>query len=227
MGGKSNKRMAAVILAAALIVPVFLGATRLTGWGEEDAKTGGPEDAQALRDVVAVLQEGGDLTYTAAYLTRSGTAVTAAQEGPRRAYRSAAALYAVSPAETVLCRTPSGERPTCRRGTGRDGIPLTDARGLTDVLATDFIAPELVTAYLSRLAARVPGKVNRFDRTVAGLPTSCVEIMKTVVACATADGVLAHFESPDGKLTLTGYQATVVEVAFELPAGAAITDLDG
>jgi len=79
--------------------------------------------------------------------------------------------------------------------------------------------------YLSRLAARVPGKVNRFDREVAGLPTTCIEIMKTVVACATADGVLAHFESPDGRLTLTGYQPTVAAQAFDLPAGAAVTDL--
>jgi hypothetical protein len=227
MGGKSNKRTAAIVLAAALIVPLFLGATRLAGWGGDDAAVGGPQDAQALRDIVAVLQEGGDLTYTATYLTRSGTAITAVQEYPRRAYRSTAALYAVSPAETVLCHTPSGERPACNRGTGRDGIPLSDARGLTDVLATDFIAPELVTAYLSRLAARVPGKVNRFGRTVAGLPTSCVEVMKTAVACATADGLLAHFESPDGRLTLTGYQTTVAEVAFELPPGAAVTDLDG
>ena len=227
MRGKNNKRTAAVILAAALIVPLFLGATRLAGWGDDDARAGGPADAQALRDIVAVLQEGGDLTYTAAYLTRSGTAITAVQEYPRRAYRSAAALYAVSPAETVLCRTPSGERPVCRRGTGRDGIPLTEARGLTDVLATDFIAPELVIAYLSRLAARVPGKVNRFGRTVAGLATSCVEVMKAVVVCATGDGVLAHFESPDGNLTLTGYQPTVAEDAFDIPRGAAVIDLDG
>jgi hypothetical protein len=225
--GQNRKRTAAIILAAALIVPVFLGATRLVGWGDDASTTGGPQDAQALRDAVAVLQDGGDLTYTAVYLTGSGTAITAVQESPRRAYRSTAAFYAVSPSETVLCRTPSGERPACNRGAGRDGIPLTDARGLTDVLATDFIAPELVTAYLSRLAARVPGKVNRFDRAVAGLPTRCVEIMKTVVACATADGVLAHFESPDGRLTLTGYQTTVAGAAFDPPAGAAITDLDG
>jgi hypothetical protein len=226
MGGKSNKRTAALILAAALIVPVFLGATRLAGWGE-DATTaaGGPADAQALRDIVAVLQDGAEPTYTAVYLTGTGTAITAVQQSPRRAYRSTSALYTVSPADTVLCRTPSGERPVCNRGPGRDGIPLSDARGLNDVLATDFIAPELVTAYLSRLAARVPGKVNRFDRTVAGLPTRCVEVIKTVVTCATADGVLAHFESPDGRLTLSAYQTTVAETAFDLPEGAAVTDL--
>jgi hypothetical protein len=83
----------------------------------------------------------------------------------------------------------------------------------------------LVVAYLSRLAAKVPGKVNRFDRQVAGLATRCVEVMKTVVACATGDGVLAHFESPDGRLTLTGFTPTVAAQAFDLPAGAAVTDL--
>jgi hypothetical protein len=225
--GQNRKRTAAIILATALIVPLFIGATRLAGWGgSEPTNTGGgPSDAQALRDVVAVLQDGGEPTYTAVYLTGSGTAVTATQEAPRRAYRSTAALYMVSPVETVLCRTPSGERPACNRGPGRDGIPLTEARGLADVLATDFIAPELVVSYLSRLAAKVPGRVNRFDRRVAGLATECVEVMKTVVACATADGVLAHFESPDGKLTLTGYQPTVATEAFDLPPGAAVTDL--
>lgn len=224
----SNKRSAAILLATALIVPLFLGASKLIGWGSDDAAGGGtPADAQALRDVADILGDGGELTYTAVYHTRSGTAVTAVQESPRRAYRSAAALYAVSPAETVLCRTPSGERPACNRTAGRDGIPLTDARGLTEVLATDFIAPELVTAYLSRLAAKVPGRVNRFERTVAGLATHCVEVMRAVVACATADGVLAHFESPDGLLTLASYQPAVAAAAFDLPGGAAVTDLDG
>jgi hypothetical protein len=227
MGGNNRKRSAAIVLAAALIIPVFVGATRLVGWSGDGDKAGGPADAQALRDVVALLQDGGELTYTAVYLTGTGTAVTAVQESPRRAYRSVAALYAVSPNETVLCRTPGNERPDCRRAAGRDGIPLTEARGLNDVLATDFIAPELVAAYLSRLAARVPGKVNRFDREVAGLSTRCIEVMKTMVTCATTDGVLAHFESPDGRLTLTGYQPTVAAEAFDLPAGASITDLDG
>jgi hypothetical protein len=227
MGGNNRKRSAAILLAAALIIPLFIGATRLSGWGSNDGDRPGPADAQALRDIVALLQDGGELTYTAVYLTGTGTAVTTVQESPRRAYRSVAALYAVSPNETVLCRTPGNERADCRRAAGRDGIPLTEARGLNDVLATDFIAPELVTAYLSRLAARVPGKVNRFDRDVAGLKTRCVEVMKTMVACATDDGVLAHFESPDGRLTLSGYRTTVAAEAFDLPPGAAITDLDG
>jgi hypothetical protein len=227
MAGQNRKRTAAIILATALIVPLFIGATRLAGWGgaEPANSGGGPADAQALRDVVAVLQDNAERTYTAVYFTGSGTAVTATQEAPRRAYRSTAALYTVSPTETVLCRTPSGERPACNRGPGRDGSPLSEARGLTDVLATDFIAPELVVAYLSRLAAKVPGRVNRFDREVAGLATRCVEVMKTVVACVTSDGVLAHFESPDGRLMLNGYQPTVASYAFDLPAGAAITDL--
>jgi hypothetical protein len=226
MAGSNRKRSAAIILAAALIIPLFIGATRLVGWGADDSPAvGGPADAQALRDVSALLQDSEELTYTAVYLTGTGMTITAVQDSPQRAYRSTAAFYAVSPADTVLCRTPSGERPTCNRAPGRDGIPLTEARGLSDVLATDFIAPELVAAYLSRLAARVPGKVNRFDREVAGLPASCVEIMKTAVACATADGVLAHFESPDGRLTLTGYRPTVAEQAFDLPAGATVTDL--
>ena len=226
MGG-NRKRPAAILLAAALIIPLFIGATRLVGWGSNDGDKPGPADTQARRDVVALLQDGGELTYTAEYLTGTGTAVTAVQESPRRAYRSVAALYAVSPNETVLCRTPGNERPECRRAAGRDGIPLTEARGLNDVLATDFIAPELVTAYLSRLAARVPGKANRFDRDIAGLKTRCVEVMKTMVTCATEDGVLAHFESPDGRLTLTGYQTAVAAEAFDLPPGAAVTDMDG
>jgi hypothetical protein len=220
--------MAAILLAAALIVPLFLGATKLVGWGSHpDSGSGTPADAEALREIAGLLDDGVELTYTAVYHTASGTSVTAVQESPRRAYRSAAALYAVSPAETVLCRTPSGERPACNRTAGRDGIPLTDARGLADVMATDFIAPELVAAYLSRLAAKVPGRVNHFTRTIAGLATRCVEVMKAVVACATADGVLAHFESPDGQLTLAAYEPTVAAAAFDLPRGATVTDLDG
>jgi hypothetical protein len=229
MAGMNHKRTAAIILAAALVIPLFIGATRLAGWGSDgdDGKAGGAADAQALRDFAATLAGGQELTYTAIYATASGVPITAAQEAPRRVYRSAAAVYLAGPDATVLCRTPAGEPAACNRSAGTDGIPLTHARGLTEVLATDFIAPELVSAYISRLAARVPGAVVKSNRDVAGLPVSCVEIVSAVTACATADGVLAHFQSPDGRLTLTAYQAALAPEVFMLPAGAVITDLDG
>jgi hypothetical protein len=221
--------MAAVIAAVALTVPLLIGATKLFGWGGGDdaPKQGTAADAQALRDFAAGLAEGQELTYTAGYTTAKGTAVTAAQEAPRRAYRSAAAVYVAGPDANVLCRTPSGEKPGCVRSAGTEGIPLTHAKALVDVLAPDFIAPELIAAYISRLAARVPGTVKRMARDIAGRPTDCVEVARVVTTCATAEGVLAYFESPDGRLTLTRYEPTVTAADFALPAGAAVTDVDG
>jgi hypothetical protein len=230
MAGMNHKRAAAVILAAALVIPLFIGATRLAGWGSggDDGKAGSAaDDAQTLRDFAATLQASQDLTYTATYATAAGVPVTAAQEAPQRIYRSAAAVYLAGPDATVLCRTPADEPAACTRSAGTDGIPLTHARNLTDVLATGFIAPELVSAYISRLAARVPGKVVTADRDVAGLRVSCVEVVSAVAACATAGGVLAHFQSPDGRLTLTAFQPAVAPEVFALPAGALVTDLDG
>lgn len=226
----SKKRMAAVIAAVALTVPLLIGATTLFGWGgggDDGPTTGTAADAQVLRDFAAGLADGQELTYTAGYTTGKGTEVTAVQEAPRRAYRSAAAVYLAGPDANILCRTPNGEKPGCVRSAGTDGIPLTHAKALVDVLAPDFIAPELVSAYISRLAARVPGTVKRMARDIAGRPTHCVQVVQVVTTCATADGVLAFFESPDGRLTLTTYRAAVTDADFALPAGAVVTDVDG
>jgi hypothetical protein len=54
-----------------------------------------------------------------------------------------------------------------------------------------------------------------------------VQVAQVVTTCATADGVLAFFESPDGRLTLTTYRAAVTDADFALPAGAVVTDVDG
>lgn len=224
----SKKRIAAGIAVVALSVPLLMGATQLFGWGGgDDRKAGTPADAQALRDFAAGLAGGQELVYTAGYTTGKGTAVTAVQESPRRAYRSATAVYVAGPDANVLCRTPGGEKPNCVRSAGTDGIPLTHAKALVDVLAPDFIAPELVSAYISRLAARVPGRVDRMSRDIAGRPTECVRVAEVVTACATAEGVLAHFESPDGRLTLTTYEPAVAPEGFVLPPDSVVTDVDG
>jgi hypothetical protein len=224
----SKKRIAAGVAAVALTVPLLLGAAQLFGWGGGSApKAGTPADAQALRDFAAGLAEGTELVYTASYTTGKGTTVTAVQEAPRRAYRSASAVYVAAPDANVLCRTPGGEKPNCVRSAGTDGIPLTHAKALVDVLAPDFIAPELVSAYISRLAARVPGPVERMSRDIAGRTTDCVRVAAVVTACATAEGVLAHFESPDGRLTLTTFDAAVAPEGFALPPNAVVTDVDG
>lgn len=224
----TKKRIAAGIAAVALTVPLFLGAMKIFGWGGgSDPKAGTAADAEALREFAAGLADGQELTYTAGYTTARGTAVTAVQETPRRAYRSAAAIYVAGPDANILCRTPSGEKPDCRRSAGTDGIPLTHAKALVDVLAPDFIAPELISAYISRLAARVPGPVQKLSRDIAGRPTSCVQVASVVTACSTAEGVLAYFESPDGRLTLTTYEPQVTAANFALPANAVVTDVDG
>jgi hypothetical protein len=224
----TKKRIAAGIAAVALTVPLLLGAAQLFGWGgDSPQKAGTPADAEALRDFAAGLAAGQELTYTAGYTTGKGTAVTAVQESPRRAYRSASAVYVAGPDANVLCRTPGGEKPNCVRSAGTEGIPLTHAKALVDVLAPDFIAPELVSAYISRLAARVPGPVERMSRDIAGRSTGCVRVARVVTACATDDGVLAHFESPDGRLTLTTYEATVAAEGFVLPPDAVVTDVEG
>lgn len=225
----SKKRVAATVAAVALSVPLLMGATQLFGWGGGSAaqKAGGAEDAQALRDFAAGLADGRDLAYTAGYTTGKGTAVTAVQDAPRRAYRSATAVYVAGPDANVLCRTPGGEKPGCVRSPGTDEIPLTQAKALLGVLAPDFIAPELVSAYISRLAARVPGPVEKLSRDIAGRSTNCVKVAQVVSACSTAEGVLAFFESPDGRLTLTTYEPTAPAESFALPADALVTDVEG
>jgi hypothetical protein len=104
-------------------------------------------------------------------------------------------------------------------------VPLSHARALAGVLDGDFIAPELVSAYISRLAARSP-TVERASRTAAGQAVHCVGVPRMFNACATASGVLAYFDAPDGRLTLTRYQPDAAAELFALPRGAAITEFD-
>jgi hypothetical protein len=223
----NTRRVAATVLAATLLVPALIGATRIAGWGSDDTgKPGSAADGRALRDFASVLQGSQDTTFTAWYTTGSGVAVTHAQEPPRRAYRSTAGMYLAGPDATYMCRTPDGERPSCSRAAGTDGVPLGHARALAGVLDGDFVAPELVVAYLGRLAARAPGRVTRSERVIAGQPTTCVAVPTLFTACATPSGVLAAFEAPDGQLTMTGYQPTAVAETFALPPGATVSDLD-
>jgi hypothetical protein len=224
----NTRRVAATVLAAALVVPALIGAFRIAGWGFGD-DTGGPgtaADGRALRDFAAVLSGSHDVTFTAWYTTGSGIVVTHAQEPPRRAYRSADGLYLAGPDATYLCRTRDGERASCSRAAGTDTVPLSHARALAGVLDGDFIAPELVVAYLGRLSARSPGRVTSTERVIAGQPVRCIAIQKLFSACATGSGVLAEFDAPDGRVTLTGYQAEAVPDTFALPRDATVTDLD-
>jgi len=232
----NNRRVAATVLAAALVVPALLGAMQLAGWGtggtghaegaSGTAGAGRQAGAEQLREFAAGLQSGREHTYTAWYTTASGVVVMHAQEPTRRAYRSAAGLYVAGPDATYLCRTPAGARARCSRAAGTDTVPLSHARALAGVLEGDFYAPELVGAYLSRLAARSPAGVQRSERVVAGQPTRCIAVPEAFTACATASGALAHFEAPEGRLTMTGYQATATADLFALPRGAAISDVD-
>jgi hypothetical protein len=139
-------------------------------------------------------------------------------------YRSTAGVYLGGPDATYMCRTPKGGRPTCSRAAGADTVPLSHARALTGVLDGDFIPPELVREYLNRLAARSAGRIDHSERVVAGQPTKCIAIVKLFTACITQSGVLAHFNAPEGALTMTGYQPTVTPETFAVPRNAAITD---
>ncbi len=223
----NNRRVAATVLAAALLLPALMGAIRLVDWaaGPRPAKAGGAADAQALREFAEAMRETRERTFTARYTTGSGAVVTHAQEPPRRAYRSAAGLYLVGPDATYLCRTPDAERPTCSRAAGAEAVPLSHARALSGVLDGDFIAPELVSAYLSRIASRSPGRVDRSERVIAGQQTRCIAITGLFSACATTEGVLAAFEAPEGRLVLTAYQSAAAPATFALPPGATMNDI--
>ena len=235
----NNRRVAAAVLATALIGPALIGAFQLAGLagiggeargatpGGAGAAVGGAAttaDAQALREFAGTLNAPRDDSFSAQYATASGAVVTLVHEPPRRAYRSAAASYLIGPDVAYLCRTPPGEPPTCRREAGVETVPLDRARGLTGVLADDFIAPEVIASYLGRIAARPPGRVQRSERVIANQRVRCIAIPAAFTACATADGLLAHFEAPDGRLTLTGYRPEAPADAFALPRGAVVTD---
>lgn len=224
----NTRRVAATILAAALLVPALFGAVKLIGWasGDDDGRPGTAADGRALRDFAGFLQDSHDVTYTAWYTTASGAVVTHVQEPPRRAYRSSAGLYVAGPDATYLCRTPGDGPATCNRAAGTEGVPLGHARALAGVLEGDFVAPELVVAYISRLAARSPGRVTHSERVIAGQPTRCIAVARLFSACATGAGVLAAFEASDGRLTMTGYQAEPVPETFLLPPNATVSDLD-
>jgi hypothetical protein len=226
MAGINTRRVAASVLAAALLVPALIGATKLAGWAAGSARDDtGTADREALARFADALQLSRDRTFTVRYTTGSGALVTYAQEPPRHAYRSAAGLYVAGPDATYMCRTPAGERANCSHAPGVETVPLGHARALSGVLDGDFLAPELVAAYLSRLAARSPGQVQRSERAIAGQPTRCIAIAGLFSACATEAGVLAEFEAPEGRLVMTGYQPTTTPDTFALPRNAAMKEI--
>jgi hypothetical protein len=219
----NRRRLVAAIFAAALVVPALLGASQLFGWGTGPSDAKDP-DAAAIRAFVAFLDTVHGQTFTAWYTTGAGVSVTHAQEPPRQAYRSASGVYVAGPDASYLCRTADGEQPRCDRGAGVDDVELTAARAMIGVLDERFVAPPLVSAYLSRVAGSRPGTVARSQRVVGGQNTDCIAIVRLFTACATRGGVLAYFDSPDARLTLTGFQPTVTQELFALPRGAAIVD---
>jgi hypothetical protein len=224
----NTRRTAAIVLAAALLVPALLGATKLAGWAtgsSSDGSSGRAATARALSDFADAMRAAEELTFTVVYTTASGAEVTHAQEPPRRAYRSLAGVYVSGPDATHMCRTPRGERPTCSRAAGADSVPLGHAKALAGVLDGDFLAPELVGAYLSRLAARDAGRIDRSERVIAGQQTSCIAIVRLFTACATQTGILAHFSAPEGALTMTAYAPTAAPDLFALPRNAAVTEV--
>jgi hypothetical protein len=100
---------------------------------------------------------------------------------------------------------------------GADSVPLGHAKALASVLDGHLLAPELISAYLSKFAARDAGRIDRSERVVAGQPAKCIAILKPYPACATESGILAHFSAPEG--ALRSYQpggiSRVVRAAVE------------
>jgi hypothetical protein len=223
-----SKRAAAIVLAVALTVPALLGAVKLFGPkpGEDaQALAARAEAAETLRDFVARLDAAGDQTYTAWYTTGAGQTIVSANEPPRHVYRSPVGQYVSGPEATYACRTPENERPACARTAGVDGVPLTHARALIELLQGSFAPPEVIASWLSRAATNPPGPVVRSEQVYAEQPGSCVAVAKVFTACATPTGVLTFFESPDAKLALTQFKtgAPAAEM-FSLPKGAAVSD---
>ncbi|WFE63979.1 hypothetical protein [Micromonospora sp. WMMD714] len=185
-----------------------------------------------VNDLAARLDESLAQTWTAEYRLPGDRTITIAQEKEpaRSAYTWTAGKITVSEQAITRCETTAG-RTACTvvppvLMSGKAAVPL-----FTEARKVGLVTPPAVIGLLTEAALDPRAQVKQTDTTITGHHASCVEVRRDAGdfdACVTSEGVLGSFTGTlDGRaveLTLDRYTDSVTPTAFDLPAGAGVTD---
>ncbi|WKU04211.1 hypothetical protein [Micromonospora sp. HUAS LYJ1] len=188
--------------------------------------------ADLINDLATRLDESLVRTWTAEYRLAGGRNFTIAQtkEPARSAYTWTAGKITVSEQAITRCGTAAG-RTTCTVEppvlmSGKAAVPL-----FAEARKAGLVTPPAVIGLLTEAALDPAAQVKQTDTTITGHHATCVEVRRAAGnfdTCVTSEGVLGSFTGVlDGQpveLTLDRYTDSVTPTAFDLPAGAGVTD---
>jgi hypothetical protein len=198
---------------------------------------GGPIDRNRLiDDMTHQLDSGRGIVYGAEYQLAGGSRASIGQqiEPARTVYGYPGGMIVVYGDQQTLCAT-TARPPKCQvkvLPTAAAGLPSSYAEATKQGFVTGPVVADLL-----RIALLQPStSVKPHDATIAGQPSSCLEVSGLVdaassafTACVTAEGVLASFaglvNGVNVDQALIEVSRKVSEEAFALPPGAQVVDL--
>jgi len=210
--------------------------TALTGCVAVNSGQPGDSRAQLVGDLAGRLGQSGALTYTAVYRLPQGATATVAQaQNPgRAAYTYPGGKLAITPQYLADCRT--GTLFTTCTLTPPPSPGTDPAAALVGEIADrGLIAPEMVIGLLTSVGLDTAAVVTTRDTTIAGENATCLQVTGAQVAFSPAIVVSRVVTTALGSftgvvsdtsvdVTLDQYEPTVRPDAFDLPAGAKVTD---
>jgi hypothetical protein len=225
-------RPATPVRATVLAALAALGVLAAAGCGAIDETRQVLDRADLVDELASRLDRASELTYTAQYQLPGGETATIAQA--QRPVRSA---YSYPGGKVVISDTATAEcsaalctltaKPLSTSGPPPGVLAAARARGL--------VHPTFVMGLLTTAALDNDARIEQSDTTIAGQHATCVDVAEVENAvppafatCITTDGMLGSFSGEvDGRLvevSLTGVSDTAAPTAFDLPAGAQVTD---
>jgi hypothetical protein len=204
------------------------------------------DTAAVLGDFADRLGRSATLTYTAEYQVTGGQQrVTLAQDPPKAAFLADDGRFIFTAEHMIICGSEPGGTTTCQRAPNRSTqVDAASAGFVAGVAGPGFVTPEVALGMVAA-AALVPGaKVDSSSKEIAGQPSLCAnvtglenastagteDVLKDFTVCVTEVGILASFsgtlaDGQRGAIELASYRDTVDAGAFEVPAGATVTDV--
>jgi hypothetical protein len=198
---------------------------------------GGPIDrSRLIDDMTHQLERGRYTAYSADYQLAGGARASIGQQldPARTVYGYPGGMLVVYGDQQTICATMA--RPAKCQVSALPTAATGLAASYADATRQGFMTAPVV-ADLLRVAVLQPStSVKPHDSTIAGQPSSCLEVSGLVdaaspafTACVTADGVLASFtglvNGVNVDQALIQVSRKVSEEAFALPAGAQVVDL--
>jgi hypothetical protein len=226
---RGPRRLVALAAAAA-------GAVPLTACGSIGDAQQVLDRARLVNDFAERLSHASELTYTAEYQLPDGriAKIAQAQHPFRAAYTYPGGKFVITSEEIADCRT-TGTATTCTLtpppSTGTDPTASLFGAAGTDGL----IPPAEVVGLLTAASLSTNAVIKQHDTTIGGEHATCVDVFgvenaaaSEFHACLTVAGVLGSFsgkvDGADAEISLTRYDETVDENAFDLPPGARVVD---